>query len=220
MRGSRSACQTGQQAIIWSSWIQEAWITCYCTRRTHGLWRAEQCNYVHGVPLTNFEVLHFQATMARFSYPSWWEIWAKVRPPAVQNTWLDLEGRIDVRYKLRQPTLRRQYIQVQVESISWWMHKSPLQDLWGPKWPAHMANLNTGHFLLLLFWVHTEDIFKELSWGWRAGSAVKNTERSSEGSEFKSQQPLGWFTTIHNKIWHLLLECLKTATVYLHIINK
>lgn len=39
-------------------------------------------------------VLHFQATMARFSYPSWWEIWAKVRPPAVQNTWLDLEGRI------------------------------------------------------------------------------------------------------------------------------
>ena len=181
MRGSRSACQTGQQAIIWSSWIQEAWITCYCTRRTHGLWRAEQCNYVHGVPLTNFE---------------------------------------DVRYKLRQPTLRRQYIQVQVESISWWMHKSPLQDLWGPKWPAHMANLNTGHFLLLLFWVHTEDIFKELSWGWRAGSAVKNTERSSEGSEFKSQQPLGWFTTIHNKIWHLLLECLKTATFYLHIINK
>jgi hypothetical protein len=29
-----------------------------------------------------------------------------------------------------------------------------------------------------------------------------------------------WLTTIRNKIWPPLLECLKTATVYLHIINK
>jgi hypothetical protein len=27
--------------------------------------------------------------------------------------------------------------------------------------------------------------------GWRDGSAVKNTDRSSEGPEFKSQQPHG-----------------------------
>lgn len=38
--------------------------------------------------------LHFQSTLARFSYPSWWEIWAKVRLPSVQNTWLNLEGKI------------------------------------------------------------------------------------------------------------------------------
>jgi hypothetical protein len=29
-----------------------------------------------------------------------------------------------------------------------------------------------------------------------------------------------WLTTIRNEIWHPLLVCLKTATVYLHIINK
>jgi hypothetical protein len=29
-----------------------------------------------------------------------------------------------------------------------------------------------------------------------------------------------WLTTIRNEIWCLLLGCLKTATVYLHIINK
>jgi hypothetical protein len=40
--------------------------------------------------------------------------------------------------------------------------------------------------------------------GWRDGLAVKSTNGSSEGPEFKSQQPHG----------------LKTATVYLHIINK
>ena len=32
---------------------------------------------------------------------------------------------------------------------------------------------------------------KRRSWGWRDGSAVKNTDCSSEGSEFKSQQPHG-----------------------------
>ena len=29
-----------------------------------------------------------------------------------------------------------------------------------------------------------------------------------------------WLTTIRNEIWRPLLECLKTASVYLHIINK
>jgi hypothetical protein len=29
-----------------------------------------------------------------------------------------------------------------------------------------------------------------------------------------------WLTTISNEIWRPLLECLKTATVYLHIISK
>jgi hypothetical protein len=39
---------------------------------------------------------------------------------------------------------------------------------------------------------------------------VRAPDCSSEGPEFKSQQPHGC----------PLLECLKTATVYLHIINK
>jgi hypothetical protein len=49
---------------------------------------------------------------------------------------------------------------------------------------------------------------------WRDGSVVKSTDCSSEGPEFKSQQPHGGFTTILNKIWCPILECLKTATVY------
>jgi hypothetical protein len=32
---------------------------------------------------------------------------------------------------------------------------------------------------------------KEVSWGWRDGSAVKSTNYSSKGPEFKSQQPRG-----------------------------
>jgi hypothetical protein len=37
--------------------------------------------------------------------------------------------------------------------------------------------------------------------GWRDGSAVKSTDCSSEGPEFKSQQPhVMWLTTIHNEI--------------------
>jgi hypothetical protein len=33
--------------------------------------------------------------------------------------------------------------------------------------------------------------FKDDTWGWRDGSAVKSTDCSSEGPEFKSQQPHG-----------------------------
>jgi hypothetical protein len=54
--------------------------------------------------------------------------------------------------------------------------------------------------------------------GWRDGSAGKSTDCSSEGHEFKSQQPHGGSQP---SIMKSLLVCLKTATVYLHIIiNK
>ena len=53
--------------------------------------------------------------------------------------------------------------------------------------------------------------------GWRDGLAVKSTDYSSEGPEFKSQQPHGGSQP---SVTHPLLVCLKTATVYLHIINK
>jgi hypothetical protein len=44
------------------------------------------------------------------------------------------------------------------------------------------------------------------------------TDCSSEGPEFKSQQP--HCGSQPSKIWRPLLECLKTAIVYLHIISK
>ena len=57
--------------------------------------------------------------------------------------------------------------------------------------------------------------------GWRDGSAVKSTDGSSEGPEFKSQQPHGGSQPSVNEICRPLLVCLKTATVYLDIvINK
>jgi hypothetical protein len=34
-----------------------------------------------------------------------------------------------------------------------------------------------------------------------------------------SSNPTWWLTAIHNEICHHLLECLKTSTVYLHIIK-
>jgi hypothetical protein len=52
------------------------------------------------------------------------------------------------------------------------------------------------------------------SGGWRDGSEVKSTDCSSKGSEFKSQQSHGG-----SHPFVPLLEYLKTATVYLHIIN-
>jgi hypothetical protein len=54
--------------------------------------------------------------------------------------------------------------------------------------------------------------------GWRDGSAVKSTDCSSRGPEFKSQQPHGGsqpsVTRPDSLSW-----CLKTATVYLHMIK-
>jgi hypothetical protein len=48
----------------------------------------------------------------------------------------------------------------------------------------------------------------------------KSTDCSSEGLEFKSQQPHGGSQPSVTRSDSTLLECLKTATVYLHIINK
>jgi len=39
--------------------------------------------------------------------------------------------------------------------------------------------------------VGEQDIQKKEEWGWRDGSAVKSTDCSSRGPEFKSQQPHG-----------------------------
>jgi hypothetical protein len=49
---------------------------------------------------------------------------------------------------------------------------------------------------------------------WRDGSAVKSTDYSSRGLEFDSQQPHGGSQPPVTGIWHSLLGCLKTATVY------
>ena len=51
-------------------------------------------------------------------------------------------------------------------------------------------------------------------------SAGKITDCSYESPEFKFQHPHGGSETTHNEILHPLLVCLKTATVYLHTINK
>jgi hypothetical protein len=55
--------------------------------------------------------------------------------------------------------------------------------------------------------------------GWRGGSEIKSTDCSSEGPEFKSQQPHGGSQPSVMRSDLPLLGCLKTATVYLHIIN-
>jgi hypothetical protein len=58
-----------------------------------------------------------------------------------------------------------------------------------------------------------------MSRGWRHGSVVKSTDCSSGGPEFKFQKPHGGskpsVTRPDSLFWYL-----KTATVYLHIINK
>jgi hypothetical protein len=61
---------------------------------------------------------------------------------------------------------------------------------------------------------------ESLNVGWRDGWVVKSADCSSKGPEFKSQQPHGGSQPSVTKIWCPLLECLKIATVCLHIINK
>jgi hypothetical protein len=70
--------------------------------------------------------------------------------------------------------------------------------------------------------------------GWRDGSVVKSTNYSSKGHEFKSQQPhdgsqpsvmrsdLGCLktATVDEQSQDEKKKYLKTATMYLHIINK
>ena len=62
-------------------------------------------------------------------------------------------------------------------------------------------------------------MLENIYWGWRDDSAVKCTDCSSEGPEFKCQQPHSGsqpsVTRPDSLFW-----CLKTSTVYLHIINK
>jgi hypothetical protein len=73
-----------------------------------------------------------------------------------------------------------------------------------------------GHGLLPMSRVLSEERLVE---GWRHGSVVKSTDCSSRGPEFKSQQPHGGSQPSVTRP-DSLLWCLKTATVYLHIINK
>jgi hypothetical protein len=56
--------------------------------------------------------------------------------------------------------------------------------------------------------------------GWRDGSVVNSADCSSEGREFKSQQPHDGSQPSIMRSDGPLLVCPKTATVYLHIINK
>jgi hypothetical protein len=75
--------------------------------------------------------------------------------------------------------------------------------------------------LLIQTTTHTNVVLKPGIRGLRDGSAVKSTDCFSRGPEFKSQQPHGGSQpSVRNEIWLPLLECLKTATVNLHIINK
>jgi hypothetical protein len=57
--------------------------------------------------------------------------------------------------------------------------------------------------------------------GWWDGSVGKSTRLLFRRSRVQIPATTWWLTTIYNKIWLPLLVCLKTATVYLHIIiNK
>ena len=61
---------------------------------------------------------------------------------------------------------------------------------------------------------------EDASWGWWDGSVGKSTQLLFRRSGVQIPATTWWLTTIPNEIWLPLLECLKTATVYLHIINK
>jgi hypothetical protein len=63
--------------------------------------------------------------------------------------------------------------------------------------------------------IHWSERHLELKgWGWRDGSAVKSTDCSSGGPEFKSQHPHWRLITSCNGIQCLLLVCLKTVYSY------
>jgi hypothetical protein len=61
---------------------------------------------------------------------------------------------------------------------------------------------------------------KKMYQGWTDGSAVKGTDCSSRGPEFKSKQAHVGSQTVCNGIRCPLLVCLKTATVYSNTVNK
>jgi hypothetical protein len=56
--------------------------------------------------------------------------------------------------------------------------------------------------------------------GWWDGSLGKSTQLLFRRSGVQIPATTWWLTTTHNEIWLPFLECRKTATVYLHIINK
>jgi hypothetical protein len=56
--------------------------------------------------------------------------------------------------------------------------------------------------------------------GWWDGSVGKSTRLLFRRSEVQIPATTWWLTTTRNEIWCPLLVRLKTATVYLHIINK
>jgi hypothetical protein len=63
-----------------------------------------------------------------------------------------------------------------------------------------------------------EPSLKRRDGGWWDGSVGKSTRLLFRRSGVQIPATTWWLTTIRNKI--SLLECLRTATVYLHIINK
>jgi hypothetical protein len=61
---------------------------------------------------------------------------------------------------------------------------------------------------------------RKWGWGWWDGSVGKSTRLLFRRSRVQIPATTWWLTTICNKIWLPLLECLKTATVYLHILIR
>jgi hypothetical protein len=62
-------------------------------------------------------------------------------------------------------------------------------------------------------------ILKIKNWAGEDGSVGKSTRLLFRRSEVQIPATTWWLTTIRNEIWLPLLECLKIATVYLHIIK-
>jgi hypothetical protein len=97
-----------------------------------------------------------------------------------------------------------------------WLHSHMWQGmaLWNTSGRRHVFNLymkTRFPYLVKLKYVIS---------GWWDGSVGKSTWLFFQRSGVQIPATTWWLTTIRNKIWRPLLVCLKTATVYLHIINK
>jgi hypothetical protein len=95
-----------------------------------------------------------------------------------------------------------------------WTHSDQPSKFWDYSWypPLHSAQECPSTSLQILD--------KSKLVGWWDGSVGKSTRLLFRRSEVQIPATTWWLTTICNEIWLPLLECLKTATVYLHIINK
>jgi hypothetical protein len=105
------------------------------------------------------------------------------------------------------------------------INKSFKKPTWGCKWIPSELSVRTTMCLVTLgrcSHVSRNLHFIKNRWigGWWDGSGVRAPNCSSKGPKFKSQQPHGGSQPPVTEIWCPLLERLKTATVYLHIINK